>query len=201
MGTTNLIVDFIVIGLASFIWLVPILVMVDGSNWLEQLKSLGNAGVPVVLGFAYVLGLAMSRLADDVTDRLNDNWRDQVFGQDAKPTYHNRLSLIISRSESASEYLGYRRSVIRTARACAISFALGTVAWIALAVKEPTAIPCSGTMFIAGMSAAVSSLLFRTWSVVLKGYFHVIKDIHGYLQEPSRSGAIRVYEGTGSNGE
>ncbi len=181
MATTNLIVDFLVIGIAGFVWLGPILAVALGNAWIDKVLNLGTGGLPFVLGFAYILGISISRLADEITDWANDKWRDDVFGKTAKPSYHNQLNYVISHSESASEYLGYRRSIIRTSRACAVNFLLGSTVWIGIASLRPTLVSRDVAVVIAIIAATMSAFLFRAWATVLRGYFHSIKDIYDSL--------------------
>jgi len=189
MATTNLIVDFLVIGLVGSVWLSPILLLTMGSEWLQALGRLGVGAILPMLGFAYILGIAVSRVADDSTDWWNDKWRDQVFGKNVEPSYHNRLNYIISTSGTASEYLSYRRSVIRTSRACAINFVLGCLMWLVTAIISSKVVPWRLAAPVAGLSFLLALFLFRAWSIVLKGYFNSVKDMHKCLsKDPSKQG-------------
>ena len=132
MATTNLIVDFLVVGTVSIIWIAPILFVAFGTDWLSVLTELTAAHLPLVLGALYAVGIPVSRLADWLTEGRNDGIRDELFGKDSRPGYHNQLNKIIAVSTSAADYLGYRRSIVRVSRACALDFALGVLAWIGL---------------------------------------------------------------------
>jgi hypothetical protein len=189
MATTNLIVDFLVIGLIALIWISPVAVLTLETKWIDNILNIGVTGLPFVLGLSYILGISVSRLADDLTSRWDDKWKDEVFGKDAVPSYHSQLNLVIAKSESASEYLSYRRSVIRTARACGVNFAIGAMLWIVLAIVKADVIPAYVSIFVATFSLLLSVWLFRAWSTVLKGYFHGIKDLYGYLHEETQSGS------------
>jgi len=181
MATTNLIVDFLVIGVTSFVWISPVLLIVQGNKWFSVFTANSIAIGLVLLGFAYILGISISRLADDLLNRWNDKWCDQVFGKNAKPNYHNQLNFIVAKSESATDYLAYRRSIIRITRACSINFLLGTLAWIPVAVIKSVPLPRGSEIAISALSAVIFFLLIRALPVVLKGYFSTIKDIHKYL--------------------
>lgn len=189
MATTNLIVDFLVIGLVALIWISPVALLTLDTRWMNNILNIGAAGLPFILGFSYILGISVSRLADDLTNRWDDKWKDEIFGKDAVPNYHNQLNLVIAKSESASEYLSYRRSVIRTARACGVNFAIGSILWIVVAITKADVIPAHVSIFVATFSLISSVWLFRAWSTVLKGYFHGIKDLYGYLHKETQSGS------------
>ncbi len=181
MATTNLIVDFLVIGIVSSIWLTPIALLALDGKAITQLSNAGTASIPFILAFAYILGIAVSRLADSLTNRWNDKWRNDVFGNKPAVSYHNQLNTVISRSSSASEYLGYRRSVVRTARACAVNFLFAAVLWIVIAVFGSDEVSGTLSWLIAVCSGFFAVLLLMTWKTVLRGYFHGIKDLYNCL--------------------
>jgi hypothetical protein len=184
MATTNLIVDYLVIGVTSFIWITPLLLLLLGDGWLSILTNSNNVGIGIgLLGFVYIIGISISRLADDMLDRLNDKWRDEIFGKNAKPSYHNKLNKIIAVSESASDYLSYRRSIIRITRACALNFLMGLLMWIVLIFCKPVKLPNYTELILSIASAIIFFLLIRALPTVLKGYFSTIKDIYAYLSE------------------
>ena len=183
MATTNLIVDFLVIGVTSFVWIAPVMFFFQGEKWLSIFSNSSLVLGFIVLGFVYILGISMSRLADDILDRFNDHWRDDVFGKNAKPNYHNRLNLIIAKSVSGADYLSYRRSIIRITRACSLNFLLGAVAWILAELFKPVELPKGVAILLSVFSIAISLLLIRALPIVLKGYFSTIKDIYEYLKK------------------
>jgi hypothetical protein len=187
MATTNLIVDFLVIGLVALIWISPVAVITLDTKWIENILNMGVGGLPFTLGLSYILGISVSRLADDLTNRWDDKWKDEIFGKNTVPNYHNKLNLVIAKSESASEYLSYRRSVIRTARACGVNFAIGSILWIVIAIVKTNVIPTSLAIFVATFSLLLAVWLFRAWATVLKGYFHGIKDLYSYLHQETQS--------------
>lgn len=190
MATTNLVVDYLIIGVSSFAWMLPALFILLGEQWLSKITSPGIATAFAMLGIVYILGICMSRFADDLMDRKNDRMRDEVFENDKNTTYHSMLNLIILRSESAADYLSYRRSIVRITRACAVNFLLGIVAWPAWYLYERylglapssvlTLLVCLGCLLL-------FLLLYKAWPVVLKGYFYSIRDMYEYLRQDSAS--------------
>lgn len=181
MATTNLVVDYLVIGIASLVWLAPILLGVWGREWLCSVAKAGPAAAALLLGAGYVLGICVSRLADDVTERWNNKKRDQVFGEGAEPSYHNRVNFIVAMSETASEYLSYRRSIVRVSRACIFHFGGGAVAWVAMALVAPAAVPLVAGLGGGLVCGLLCYLMVKAWGVVLDGYFRSVKDMHEYL--------------------
>ena len=182
MATTNLIVDYLVIGTASSAWALPVLLALAGTDWLSSLAKAGVVGAVLLLGFVYVLGICMGRVADRATDRWNDRIRDEVFGTRPGLTYHNRVNFVVAKSHTASEYLSYRRSIVRISRACAVQFAIGSAAWPLAAC-----VGAGGVSLVAGgvgavICAAACYVMWSAWKVVLRGYFHSVKDMYDALK-------------------
>jgi hypothetical protein len=183
VATTNLVVDYLVIGIASLIWLLPALLASAGTRWLGLAGKAGVLGAALVVGGAYVLGICVSRAADALTDRWNDRIRDQVFGVDPRVTYHNRLNFIVAKSESASEYLSYRRSIVRISRACILHFALGAVIWLTVSFLPDPPIPLLIGVGFAALCAGACYTMISAWKLVLRGFFHTVKDMYDCLVE------------------
>jgi len=183
MATTNLVVDYLVIGIGSLVWVFPALVALSGTQWLCSAVKAGAAGAVLVAGVVYVLGICISRIADDVTGRWNDRMRDEVFGTSGGQPYHWQLNFVVAKSESGSEYLSYRRSIVRISRACALHFGLGALAWAIAGC-----LPARGVSLLPGAVCAAACggacwVMTKAWKVVLKGYFHSVKDIYEHLSQ------------------
>lgn len=187
MATTNLIADFLIIGVCSIVWLVPVGLLTDFK--FSLLNDLGLAPSFALFGAIYVVGICINRLADDIMGKRNNKIRDEVFSiGDNGPSYHTKLNAIVMQSESAANYLSYRRSIIRITRACALNFLIGALSWLVVLViqwgGDPRP-PLGGTLAALIMSILVAIMLARAWPVVLKGYFSSIRDMHGFLSPRS----------------
>ena len=186
MATTNLIVDFLIIGITSLVWIAPILLYAMGPEWLGLFDNLGLGQLPIVLGAVYALGIPVSRVADDVTGWWNRRVRDKVFGRPEGARYHQLLNRIIATSDSGSDYLSYRRSIVRVSRASGVSLAAGAVLWMAVNWFRPGCVPSPWNRAIPLACAFSSGIMMRAWHVVLKGYFLSVKDIHAQLAKAAR---------------
>jgi len=189
VATTNLIVDFLVIGITSLVWIAPILHYAMGREWLTVFDNLGVGQLPIVLAAVYVIGIPVSRVADDVTGLWNRRVRKKVFGEGQGDLYHQRLNRIVATSVSASDYLGYRRSIVRVSRASGVNLAAGAILWMAVDLMRPGCVAWPWNHAIPLACAIMSGVMMRAWHVVLKGYFLSVKDI--YTQLP-RTSARRV---------
>lgn len=183
MATTNLIVDFLVVGTISIVWIAPILLFALGTEWLCSLAKLTAGHVPLILGALYAVGIPVSRLADRLTERWNDGIRDRVFGEGSRPGYHNQVNKIIAMSQGATDYLGYRRSIVRISRACALNFGLGALAWIGLWCLRRGLVPDVCFAGIVVVCVFGAWMMVHAWQVVLEGYFYSVNDIYRWLRE------------------
>jgi hypothetical protein len=183
MATTNLIVDYFIIGSTSLIWLAPLLFLIQGDKWLSWFQGINLAAGFILLGFIYVLGITISRLADDLSKSWNDRVCDGVFGKSSEPTYHNQLNFIIAKSHSASEYLSYRRSIVRVSRAASVNFLLGFLFWLFFFFTSPVTLPKGTDLMMSVLSLIVLTLSVRELQAVLGGYFHSIKDMYQFLSK------------------
>lgn len=181
MATTNLIVDFLVIGMTSFVWIAPFLQCVEGGQLLAVFANVGLGQVPIIVVAAYVIGIPVSRVADDVTGWWNRRVRDAVFGSTEGPPYHRRLNKIVATCQTGTDYLGYRRSIVRVSRGSGVNLAGGAVAWMAFHWLRPGCVPWPWAGAIAVICAVFAAVMMRAWHVVLKGYFLSVIDIHAQL--------------------
>lgn len=182
MATTNLIVDFLVIGISSLVWILPILRLFCLT---EQIKDFFTAN-PLNLALAlpllvllYVIGIAINRISDYITKKWNDKIEKKVFPKNKVADYHQRLNAVVARSETASDYLNYRRGIVRISRASCLNIALGLLAWI-LNVFWNRQIFGSKTIIFLIIAALALLLptLYWTWVVTLRGYFSAVKNFY-----------------------
>lgn len=183
MATTNLVVDFLVIGITSTVWLAPALLYFFGTEWLCLLTGLSVGHVPLLLGVLYAVGIPVSRVADDLTKLLNNRVRDEVFGAHSTFKYHNQLNKIVALSKGGTDYVGYRRSIVRVSRACALNFLIGGFAWAGLGKLRPGIVADGGAPAMVGLCALIFVIMLHAWRQVLRGYFYSVRDIHWYLTE------------------
>ena len=201
MAATNLIVDFLVIGVTSIVWIVPILLGFFGSEWLSLLTSLGAGPVQLLVVALYALGIPLSRVADDVTGSWNRRVRDQVLGPTDGPHYHKLVNRIVVRSESAAGYLSYRRAIVRMSRGHAFNFGLGALCWIALEWLKPACAPQGWKVPIAAGCVLMFLVMIRAWHVVLRGYFHSVRDIYSELPKSAGPGQLATPPAAAKNVE
>lgn len=66
MNTTNLIVEFLIIGIQTSSWIILLLIVINGSDWLswEKIKDIGTPIIGLILSISYPLGVIVDNFAD-----------------------------------------------------------------------------------------------------------------------------------------
>ena len=127
MGTTDLFVELIVIGIGAFAWIAIATLSIFGYQWvpLEQLLSV-SAIVPF-LSFVYVVGIVTDRIADVLFDRI---WIPHLHRKhySSLSTTREDRRLIYSKNEYLANLIEYGRSRLRICRGWAFNSVLIMVA-------------------------------------------------------------------------
>ncbi len=127
MGTTDLFVELIVIGIGAFIWMIIAALCIFGYTWvpLDQLFSV-PALIPF-LSFIYIAGIITDRIADGVLGAI---WKRRILRKhyaSSEVEIDDRI-LIYSKSEYLGNLIEYGRSRLRICRGWAFNGVLIMVA-------------------------------------------------------------------------
>jgi hypothetical protein len=127
MGTTELFVELIVIGIGAFIWIVVATFSVFGYRWvpLDQLFSV-SALIPF-LSIIYIVGIVTDRIADVLFEAI---WvsRIQRKHYSSSDIAREDRRLIYSKSEYLANLIEYGRSRLRICRGWAFNAVLIIIA-------------------------------------------------------------------------
>lgn len=139
MGTTDLFVELIVIGIGAFAWIAIATLSIFGYEWvpLEQLFSV-SALVPF-LSFVYIVGIVTDRIADVLFDALWIPRLQRKHYPSLKDAREDRR-LIYSKNEYLANLIEYGRSRLRICRGWAFNSLLILIAsnfFIATQVVDP----------------------------------------------------------------
>jgi hypothetical protein len=139
MGTTDLFVELIVIGIGAFAWIAIATLSIFGYKWvpLEQLFSV-SAIVPF-LSFVYIMGIVTDRIADVLFDALWIPRLQRKHYSSLKDAREDRR-LIYSKNEYLANLIEYGRSRLRICRGWAFNSLLILIAsnfFIAMQVADP----------------------------------------------------------------
>ena len=115
MGTADLFVELIVIGIGGVTWLLLLVFSAFGYDWVPVDEAFSLTALLPFLSIIYVLGIIIDRLADAAFDRLWDSsLRRKVYAQDAE--YANDKHLIYIHPGRLGDFLEYGRSRLRICR-------------------------------------------------------------------------------------
>ncbi len=123
MGTTDLFVELVIIGMGAAIWLILLVFSVFGYDWVPLEKVFSLAALIPFLSLVYVLGIVIDRIADAIFGKL---WRrsllKKVYGQEEK--YLDDRRLIYIHPGRLGDLLEYGRSRLRICRGWALNSVL-----------------------------------------------------------------------------
>ncbi len=126
MKTTNFFIDFIICGVVSC-FAIAITGNIAGWNLLNSTLFIDTKNkallLPVVAVLVYVIGIIVNQISDTLLQKLTKPLKltqivisEESFKKELGISYHKTLQNIVKESQSAYEYLSYRRSVIRIIR-------------------------------------------------------------------------------------
>jgi hypothetical protein len=166
MGTTNLFVELVVIGVGALLWVLLLAGAALGFNpaLANHLVKGDNLLIPV-LAVTYLFGILTDRMADILFETL---WAKRLCHVEfpSKDAYHEARIRVIAKSERLAERLEYGRSRMRICRGWTLNSALIGVSlnlfvWSQLADQRfASRLALAGTLF-SGMTALTSWFAWR----------------------------------------
>lgn len=131
MKTTNLIIDFIIIGVLSIVAIIGPLLIINSETFDYLWKIKWDNPVLILASgtiIIYILGIIYYQLSDYGLKIFNkilflDSIKN-AKGEVKKETgynYHNALQMVVLYSKNSFEYLSYRRTILRIIRALIFS--------------------------------------------------------------------------------
>jgi drug/metabolite transporter (DMT)-like permease len=127
MGTTDLFVELIVIGIGALIWMVMATLSIFGYTWVPLDKLLSVSALIPILSIIYIAGI--------VTDRIADVLFDVIWASRIQRKYYSSSSLarddrrlIYIKNEYLADLIEYGRSRLRICRGWAFNAVLIMIA-------------------------------------------------------------------------
>ncbi|SRR6266446_5711981 len=182
MGTTNLFVELVVIGVGALTWLVLLIFSVFGWQWVPTEKVFSTVALVPLLSLIYILGIVSDRIADTIFER----WWNVDLRKASFPTvdaFHAARRQILTGSERLSELLEYGRSRMRICRGWAlnsmfIAVALNLFIWTRL-LQSRLVLSLFGTItaFLFGLAS------WYTWKKLSVTEYRKVKEQAEFLAE------------------
>ncbi len=133
MSTTSVIIEHLICGVHSLIWIALAVLTFTGFQWIELpllLKFSPQISL-IVLSFAYPLGIFIDEIADFLLDKQNKKIRNTSFKKEGLEGDAYRTTAFFLLQEAGDdfirEYFNYIRTRIRIARAATLNFTLITI--------------------------------------------------------------------------
>jgi hypothetical protein len=127
VGTTNLFVELVVIGVGAAAWLVLLVLAAFGWAWVPVERAFSSTALVPLVSVVYLLGIVSDRIADTLFERW---WvprlRRERFPEIA--AYHDARRDILTRSARLADQLEYGRSRLRICRGWALNAVLTALA-------------------------------------------------------------------------
>jgi hypothetical protein len=126
VSTTNLFVELIVIGTGAVTWLSLLVLSILGYQWIAEWDFKNILALPAlipVVGFMYVLGMVIDRIADRLFEGYTKRICNLCYTEQEPPFYVDRR-IVLSDNKPSAALLLYGRSRARICRGWALNSAL-----------------------------------------------------------------------------
>lgn len=116
MGTTNLFVELVVIGIGSTIWVLELLIIIFNwkINFIEVSNKLNTIALIPVLAIVYLLGIITDKVSDSIAAKIwGDKCRRKILND---KDYFEAITILEIKSQKSNNAIEYSRSRIRILR-------------------------------------------------------------------------------------
>ena len=180
MSTTLLFVELIIIGLQVTVWLVLVVLLFLGHDWISptQLSKWQGLGSVLLLAFAYTVGTLFDRL----TDRIFKRWHERIKAREFPDP---PAALVAIRYEVAkdNEYLNrlfeYTRSRMRISRATVVNAPVIALLLVTYYLIWMDSWSSKEKLLICGLTLAFGLffvvLAIQAWNELMRTYVKLIK--------------------------
>ena len=182
MSTTLLFVEILLIGLQSGVWIIFLVLVLWGNDFLKLLENVWLSDINIAIGliiisFLYTIGIVIDRIADTIFERWYTGLKNKVFPSRKTPTQKMRFELSKSNPELANN-MYYARSRIRIARASVVNFILITMFSLMYVV---TRIPPSANrnvlaVYILVIGLTLTASVIWAWKKLSVSFLYYLKN-------------------------
>lgn len=177
MSTTELLVEYLILGSLADIWLFLTLSLVLGVQpYWTQVRDLAEKLSPVIavtfLSVTYTLGGLVHFLAQSLFDRFQKKYRNKVFKQKVGQPYRKVRSLVYH--YASSDMMARFRSdghIIRISRGNILNFSLLAISLLLYINKHPIQAGIG-----IGLSIIFAVLSYLQWVRRYKAYYRAVMD-------------------------
>ena len=191
MGTTSLIVEMVIIGFQVLVWMVLIVLIVFGYDWVDfqKLKDWATILSVILIGASYTLGIVFDSFMASLYapwERRSWKWLPEEIkegmarGEKVSPG-HMRAYLMTA-SPEASEELNNRANRNSLIRATSLNLVIICLASLIFVHKQFGFSPKLEIVIII-FSALLIPLSIRTWGRLRNGYYLFLVNVYQNTKE------------------
>jgi hypothetical protein len=184
MGTTELFVELIVIGVGAFIWIVLATFSIFGYAWIPREELFSVSSLIPFLSLIYIAGIVTDRIADMLFERI---WVPGLQKKHYSVSGNARddRRLIYTQSEYLANLIEYGRSRLRICRGWAFNAILILVAsnfFIYTQVSDPD-VRMKLFIWINALVGFVTFFSWLSWYQLMDTQYRRLKDDAKFLRQ------------------
>ena len=187
MGTTELFVELIVIGIGGAAWIVLAVLSAFGYRWIPLEQALSLPVLVPALSLVYLVGIITDRLADVLFEAI---WVPGLRRKhyDSNHSARDDRRLIYTHNEYLASLIEYGRSRLRICRGWAFNATLCLVAAnVFLALQFPASAFRTSLFWGVNLALGLIALLsWYTWYSLLDTQYRRLKDDAAFIRQQRR---------------
>lgn len=183
MKTTNLIVEFLIIGIQTSSWIILLFLCFFGLDWVSwnKIKEIGTPVIGLILSISYPLGVIIDNSADlFLSKKVKSlkNFREEIQKSPIKSVLRLRT---LAGDSALTNLFEYQRSRIRLTRSTFVNFAILALFCFLNAYFNSASLK---TFLFSGLLATlISGFSFFTWKKITEKYLRNTVYSYEILQE------------------
>src|SRR3954462_277360 len=124
MNTTDLIVEFLVIGIQVALWIALIFLLISGIDWLsaQNIKDFGAVIVALLIPISYPIGIFNDNFSDFLLKRWDNKYRAEFIKDESSSI--SRVRTLLNGDSPLSKLFEYQRMRIRISRSSSLNFSI-----------------------------------------------------------------------------
>lgn len=192
MGTTELFVELVVIGIGAFSWIILLTFSILGYQWVPIEQVFSVTALFPLLSFIYIVGIITDRLADVIFSEL---WALNILKK-YYPSVEKAIDdrrLIYSSNEYLANLMEYGRSRLRIARGWAFNSVLNLIAFNLFVLSQVSNDVLRTQLLVWGnsMIGLLAILSWYSWFELTKAQYQRTKGDADFLRHEDRTKKIQ----------
>lgn len=185
MNTTPIVIEILIGGFQTTVWLALIILSIFGYEWIQLGTAERWLGLTIfIIVISYTLGILFDRLWNFLLHKPDEMIRNKYFSK--SELYQLRVR-IFAKSETMASFLDYIRSRMRIARASLCNFCLITASslfFILIRLNHLDVFLKWKLLLFTGICGALLILLaFYAWKSITNTYYKQVSNIYKELFE------------------